>query len=95
MSCSICSKFAKKMLECALPVTVPAQGNPFDAFLDSADGCLTTAWDRVLYEYVHGGGATLTLYAWVNAWRRQTTNRPSSPVTMIQHVHRVCELQQP
>lgn len=50
VSCSICTKFAKKLLECALPVTVPAQTNPFDAFLEAADACLTTSWDRVLFE---------------------------------------------
>ena len=54
ISCSICSKLAKKLLECALPITVPAQTNPFDAFLAAADSCLTTAWDRVLYECVDG-----------------------------------------
>ena len=56
ISCSICSKLAKKLLECALPITVPAQTNPFDAFLAAADSCLTTAWDRVLYECVDGRG---------------------------------------
>ena len=38
------------MLKCALPVTVPAQTNPFEAYHAAVDACLTTAADRVLFE---------------------------------------------
>lgn len=40
----------QKVLKCALPVTVPAQTDPFQAYHAAADACLTTAADRVLFE---------------------------------------------
>lgn len=47
VSCAICSKFTKKLLECALPVT-PSGGTTDDALFDAMEACLTTPWDGVL-----------------------------------------------
>lgn len=50
VSCAICSKFTKKLLECALPVTPTTGQSAQDAFFAAAKSCATADWDKVLYE---------------------------------------------
>lgn len=50
VSCAICSKFTKKLLECALPATPTGGQTPLQAYRTAAFACLTSNWDQVLYE---------------------------------------------
>ena len=61
VSCSICTKFTAKLLECALPVTVPTGGNVDNLFFDAQAACLSTNWDKVLWNICRKGVFTSPL----------------------------------
>lgn len=49
VSCSVCTKFTSKLLECALPVAVPAGTDARAKLIEAGAACLSTNWDKVLY----------------------------------------------